>query len=321
MSRRNHKERSQPVHRARLGLLEKHKDYVLRARDYKSKQDRIRKLREKAAFRNKDEFYWGMIKAKTENGVETKDRGNVALSTDLVKILKSQDAGYVRVQIAKDEKKVRDLKTQLQITASSSIAGPSNSSDPNSEWDAIAELAEVEKLAEMGIVLKPSHDGPSNKKGKGKGKAPSGHVIFADDKEEFEKYGESSGSHAQDERVVENDTPIDLGWNEPPTTTKKKNKQKVVEPVEEVDEEAIAEGARQNRIELLSLLSAYLHRLTLLRKAESKLETTKSLMGKGQARKVRDTQFVDDDSQPENKNGERKRLEGKMWKWKLERRR
>lgn len=64
--RRNHKERSQPANRARLGLLEKHKDYVHRARDYKSKKDRIRKLREKAAFRNKDEFYWGMIKGKTK---------------------------------------------------------------------------------------------------------------------------------------------------------------------------------------------------------------------------------------------------------------
>lgn len=47
-------------------MLEKHKDYVHRARDYKSKKDRIRKLREKAAFRNKDEFYWGMIKGKTK---------------------------------------------------------------------------------------------------------------------------------------------------------------------------------------------------------------------------------------------------------------
>ena len=104
LARRNHKERSQPLKRQRLGLLEKHKDYVHRARDYKSKQDRIRKLREKAAFRNKDEFYWGMVKGTTKDGLAKADRGNEALPVDLVKVLKTQDAGYVRVQIAKDEK-------------------------------------------------------------------------------------------------------------------------------------------------------------------------------------------------------------------------
>lgn len=104
MSRRNHKERAQPLHRARLGHLEKHKDYVHRARDYKSKQERIRKLREKAAFRNKDEFYWGMVKGKTKGGVAIGERGFEALSTEVVKLLKSQDLGYIRVQIAKDEK-------------------------------------------------------------------------------------------------------------------------------------------------------------------------------------------------------------------------
>lgn len=103
-SKRNHKERGQLLHRQKLGNLEKHKDYVHRARDYKSKQERIKKLREKAAFKNKDEFYWGMVKGQTKGGMAIGERGNEALSTDIVKILKSQDAGYVRVQIAKDEK-------------------------------------------------------------------------------------------------------------------------------------------------------------------------------------------------------------------------
>lgn len=64
--RRNHKERAQPASRARLGILEKHKDYVLRAKDFHRKQDVIKKLREKAYFRNEDEFYFGMINAKTK---------------------------------------------------------------------------------------------------------------------------------------------------------------------------------------------------------------------------------------------------------------
>ena len=95
-----------------MGILEKHKDYVLRARDYHSKQDRIRKLKQKAAERNKDEFYFGMVNQRTEvcenlviyvpvlmytqKGVHVQDRGNVSLPIDMVKVLKSQDENYIR---------------------------------------------------------------------------------------------------------------------------------------------------------------------------------------------------------------------------------
>jgi len=65
LHRRNHKERSQLAHRSKLGILEKHKDYVQRARDYHSKQDRLNRLRQKAAERNQDEFYFSMVKEKT----------------------------------------------------------------------------------------------------------------------------------------------------------------------------------------------------------------------------------------------------------------
>lgn len=65
LHRRNHKERSQLAHRSKLGILEKHKDYVQRARDYHSKQDRLNRLRQKAAERNEDEFYFSMVKEKT----------------------------------------------------------------------------------------------------------------------------------------------------------------------------------------------------------------------------------------------------------------
>ena len=66
LHRRNHKERGQPAHRKRLGILEKHKDYVVRAKDYNSKKERIRKLKQKVSERNKDEFYFGMVGKKTQ---------------------------------------------------------------------------------------------------------------------------------------------------------------------------------------------------------------------------------------------------------------
>lgn len=66
LHRPSHKERSQLSHRAKLGILEKHSDYVLRARDYHSKRDRIKRLKQKVADRNKDEFYFGMVRQKTQ---------------------------------------------------------------------------------------------------------------------------------------------------------------------------------------------------------------------------------------------------------------
>jgi len=118
LHRRNHKERSQLAHRTRFGILEKHKDYVKRARDYHSKQNRLNRLKQKAAERNKDEFYFSMIRERTkvcfgenlfgseltlppvQNGVHIQSRGNAALPTDIVKVLKTQDENYVRTMRA-----------------------------------------------------------------------------------------------------------------------------------------------------------------------------------------------------------------------------
>lgn len=126
IAKKQHRERGQLKHRQRLGLLEKHGDYVKRAKDFHSKEDRIKKLRQKASTRNKDEFYFGMVRGKTEvswrrvqkiirvvrliqdcgtkKGVHIQDRGNVAMPTDVVKLLKTQDAGYVRTLLATEEK-------------------------------------------------------------------------------------------------------------------------------------------------------------------------------------------------------------------------
>jgi hypothetical protein len=222
--RRNHKERAQPLARAKLGLLEKKKDYVLRARDYKSKKERLKRLREKAAFRNKDEFYWGMIKAKTQGGVHVQERSSSnTLGVDEVKLLKSQDAGYVRLAIAKDEsvsgdtarrstrhdspelmihlhspllQKIAALKTQLQVLTSLFPSLPSaSSSDPDS-WSDMDEGSadedadeledvDMETLEEAGLIARSKK---ANFKGKGKetGQVGRGHTVFTDDKDERE---------------------------------------------------------------------------------------------------------------------------------------
>ena len=66
LKQRPYRERAQPKGRKRLGLLEKKKDYKKRAVNYHFKQYRLKSLREKAANRNPDEFYFGMHSAQDQ---------------------------------------------------------------------------------------------------------------------------------------------------------------------------------------------------------------------------------------------------------------
>ncbi|KAK8164063.1 U3 snoRNP-associated protein-like protein Utp11 [Phyllosticta citrichinensis] len=106
VQRRNHRERAQPLERQKWGLLEKNKDYKLRAKDHKEKQKRLKLLRQKAVDRNPDEFSFGMLSSGVNKATGTKrgDRGNEALSNDVVKLLKTQDAGYIRTMLQKVRK-------------------------------------------------------------------------------------------------------------------------------------------------------------------------------------------------------------------------
>ncbi|CAG8442986.1 3486_t:CDS:2 [Scutellospora calospora] len=114
VQRRNHKERAQPRSRQKYGLLEKHKDYVLRAKDYHAKQKRLKNMREKAYFRNPDEFYFKMINSNTKEGVHAIER-NSAFSGDMIKMLKSQDLNYVKTQRDLGNKKIEKIKNELHF--------------------------------------------------------------------------------------------------------------------------------------------------------------------------------------------------------------
>ncbi|PVH93764.1 U3 small nucleolar RNA-associated protein 11 [Periconia macrospinosa] len=117
VQRRNHKERAQPEERAKWGLLEKRKDYKLRAADHREKKKRIKILKEKATDRNPDEFSFGMLNSKVDaQGRKVADRGNKALDVDVVKLLKTQDAGYIRTMLQIVRKEREELERKMMLS-------------------------------------------------------------------------------------------------------------------------------------------------------------------------------------------------------------
>ena len=114
LKRKTHKERAQPSGRKHLGLLEKKKDYRLRARDYASKAARLAALRRKAELRNADEFYFGMVSERTSKGVHVKERDN-NVSAEVLALFRTQDKAYLDAVSTHEKRRVEKLKEQLHF--------------------------------------------------------------------------------------------------------------------------------------------------------------------------------------------------------------
>ena len=97
-SQKTHRERHQPSSRAQFGLLEKKKDYRLRAKDYNEKKEVLKSLRKKALNKNPDEFYFHMVNSKlTEGGHRdlVSKKSEAKNSEEQVKLLQTQDYKYI----------------------------------------------------------------------------------------------------------------------------------------------------------------------------------------------------------------------------------
>ena len=121
VKRITHKERAQPRARSHLGILEKKKDYVKRAKDFHRREDIINKLKEKASMRNPDEFYFGMHKTEVRNGKHSattkakQEEFDEKVGEETIRIMKDQDLSYVRMQQAKDKTKIERMRASLHM--------------------------------------------------------------------------------------------------------------------------------------------------------------------------------------------------------------
>jgi U3 small nucleolar RNA-associated protein 11 len=111
--RRQHRERSQPKARQKMGLLEKKKDYKQRAVDWHRKEDRIAALKEKASMRNPDEFYFAMHNARTKDGVHTIKRVGKQYTAAALKAMNGQDKAYMTMQLEKEKRRIDRMQNEL----------------------------------------------------------------------------------------------------------------------------------------------------------------------------------------------------------------
>lgn len=154
-------------------------DYALRAKDHKKKQTVLRSLKQKASERNEDEFYYAMLSrgkfsasklssGKNWTGTVAGDRGNKALDVETVRLLKTQDMGYLRTMRSVVAKEVTDLEEKVVIARA--FAGiDANQEDEEEDDDDDSDSEEDEA--------------PRNTKFKAKPKK----IVFADSTEEVEK--------------------------------------------------------------------------------------------------------------------------------------
>jgi len=94
-------------------MLEKKKDYKLRARDYRNKRNLIKKLHKKAAARNPDEFYFEMLNSATDEGVHIKPRKPKNRSMEQLRVMKTKDMMYLVNKRQSEKKKIERLESTL----------------------------------------------------------------------------------------------------------------------------------------------------------------------------------------------------------------
>jgi hypothetical protein len=118
IKRTAHKERSQPASRKHLGALEKHKDYVKRAKRRHEKVSKLNKLKRAAAQRNPDEYHMKMTEAVMDVASGKMKRKNPSkeerLKDTKLQLLKnSENINYLRHAAEHDRLRAKELLDEV----------------------------------------------------------------------------------------------------------------------------------------------------------------------------------------------------------------
>lgn len=115
VNQKTHRERHQPELRQKYGLLEKKKDYKVRARHHQERERVLKLLKKRAQNRNPDEFYFHMTKAKVEDGRHTEIRDEDEHTEDQIKLMQTRDLKYINMRATMEKKKVDRLQSELHF--------------------------------------------------------------------------------------------------------------------------------------------------------------------------------------------------------------
>ncbi|XP_050540676.1 probable U3 small nucleolar RNA-associated protein 11 [Daktulosphaira vitifoliae] len=115
INQKTHRERHQPDVRQKFGLLEKKKDYKVRARHHQERNRVLKLLKKRAQNRNPDEFYFHMVKSKVEDGRHTDIREEDEHTEDQIKLMQTRDLKYINMRATMERKKVERLQSELHF--------------------------------------------------------------------------------------------------------------------------------------------------------------------------------------------------------------
>jgi len=146
----------------------------------------LKSLRQKAADRNEDEFYFGMmsrkgpgsslLRGKAFDGKVAGDRGNKAMDVDTVRLLKTQDLGYLRTMRNVAAKEVRELEERFILAGGGDLVDDEDSDEDEDDFDDFDGFDDDDDInTKTGSKRKSSGGGSSR---------PAKKIVFCDDVEE-----------------------------------------------------------------------------------------------------------------------------------------